>query len=79
MEFRGDLKKKTFLEGSVDHITYRDYKVNRRSFIYCRLACNTRVSGYQHVGRDRSYRSYQPVTSLSCVCVGRGVDFQSDL
>ena len=30
---------KTFLEGSVDHIIYRDYTVNRRFFIYCSLAC----------------------------------------
>ena len=29
---------KTFLEGSVDRIIYRDYKVNRRFFIYCSLA-----------------------------------------
>ena len=28
-----------FLEGSVDHIIYRDYIENRRSFIYCSLAC----------------------------------------
>ena len=28
----------TFLEGSVDHIIYRDYIVNRRFFIYCSLA-----------------------------------------
>ena len=28
----------TFLEGSVDHIIYRDYTVNRRFFIYCSLA-----------------------------------------
>ena len=28
----------TFLEGSVDHILYRDYIVNRRSFIYWSLA-----------------------------------------
>ena len=27
------------LEGSVDHIIYRDYIANRRSFIYCSLAC----------------------------------------
>ena len=26
------------VEGSVDHIIYRDYIVNRRSFIYCSLA-----------------------------------------
>ena len=31
----GDFK--TLLEGSVDHIIYRDYIVNRRSFIYCSL------------------------------------------
>ena len=30
----------TFLEGSVDHIIYRDYIVIRRSFIYCSLACS---------------------------------------
>ena len=29
---------KTFLEGSVDHIIYRDYVANRRSLIYCSLA-----------------------------------------
>ena len=29
---------KTFFEGSVDHIIYRDYIVNRRFFIYCSLA-----------------------------------------
>ena len=29
---------KTFLEGSVDRVIYRDYKVNRRFFIYCSLA-----------------------------------------
>ena len=28
----------TFLEGSVDHIIYRDYIVNQRFFIYCSLA-----------------------------------------
>ena len=30
---------KTFLEGSVDRVIYRDYIVNRRFFTYCRLAC----------------------------------------
>ena len=30
---------KTFVEGSVDHIVYRDCIANRRSFIYCSLAC----------------------------------------
>ena len=30
----------TFLEGSVEHIIYRDYIVNRRFFIYCSLACS---------------------------------------
>ena len=29
----------TFSEGSVDHIIYRDYIVNRRFFSYCSLAC----------------------------------------
>ena len=33
---------KTFLEGSVDHIIYRDYKVNRRFFIYSSLATERR-------------------------------------
>ena len=37
MEFFGDFLK-TFLEGSVDHIIYRDYIANRRSFIDCSLA-----------------------------------------
>ena len=37
MEFWGDFFK-TFLEGSVEHIIYRDYVVNRRFFIYCSLA-----------------------------------------
>ena len=34
----GEIFEKTFLEGSVDHIIYRDYIVNRHSFIYCGLA-----------------------------------------
>ena len=29
---------KTFLEGSVDNVIYRNYIVNRRFFIYCSLA-----------------------------------------
>ena len=29
---------RTFLEGSIDHIISRDYKMNRSSFIYCGLA-----------------------------------------
>ena len=29
---------KTFLEGSVHYIIYRDYTANRRSLIYCNLA-----------------------------------------
>ena len=45
MEFWGDLKKKkkTSLEGYVDHVIYRDYILNRRFFIffiYCSLACS---------------------------------------
>ena len=39
MEFGEDFLK-TFLEGSVDHIIYRVYIVNRRFFIYCSLACD---------------------------------------
>ena len=38
VNFWGDFLK-TVLQGSVDHIIYRDYIVNRRSFIYCSLAC----------------------------------------
>ena len=30
---------KTFLEGSVDHIIYRNYIVNRSSIIYCSVTC----------------------------------------
>ena len=30
----------TFLEGSVDHVIYRNYTVNRRFFVYCSLACS---------------------------------------
>ena len=37
VELFGDFLK-TFLEGSVDLIIYRDYIVNRRFFIYCSLA-----------------------------------------
>ena len=49
--FLGDLKK-YFLEGSADHIIYRDYTVYRRSFIYCSLACvGTRV-GLGGTGRN---------------------------
>ena len=33
---------KTFLEGSVDRVIYRDYIVNRRFFIYCSLASTPR-------------------------------------
>ena len=40
----------TFLEGSVDHIIYRDHIVNRRSFIYCSLACYEYVPGGTHRG-----------------------------
>ena len=38
MKFWGDFYE-TFLKGSVDHVIYRDYTVNRRSFIYYSLAC----------------------------------------
>ena len=35
--FWGDFLK-TFLEGSADHVIYRDYIMNQRFFIYCSLA-----------------------------------------
>ena len=35
---------KTFLEGSMDHIIYRDYIVNRRSFIHCSLTTFLQLS-----------------------------------
>ena len=38
VEFGGGGFFETFLEGSVDHIIYRDYILNRRFFIYCSLA-----------------------------------------
>ena len=38
--YRGIGRKffETFVEGSVDRVIYRNYKVNRRFFIYCSLA-----------------------------------------
>ena len=36
-----------FLEGTVDHIIYRYYIVNRRSFIYCSLAYSKGERDYQ--------------------------------
>ena len=39
---------KTILEGSVDHVIYRDYIVNRRFFIFCSLA-----SGYTPISDRR--------------------------
>ena len=47
LNFLGFLE--TFLEGSVDHNIYRDYTVNRRSFIDCSLAC-PRLSLYSRFG-----------------------------
>ena len=41
VNFGGFLK--TFLEGSVDRVIYRDYMVNRRFFIYCSLATARRT------------------------------------
>ena len=37
----GEIFLKTFLEGSVDRVIYRDYIVSRRFFIYCSLACSS--------------------------------------
>ena len=44
MELGGGGCFETFIEGSVDHINYRDYIVSRRSFIYCSLATASLVS-----------------------------------
>ena len=45
VEFLWDFLK-TFLGWSVDHIIYRDYVANRRSFIYCSLGtCRCLVKG----------------------------------
>ena len=41
-----------FLEGSVDHVIYRDYIVNRRFFIYCSLATTTIESHDQQLFLD---------------------------
>ena len=50
----------TFLEGSVDHVIYRDYIVNRRFFMYCSLACE--------VGRLREeVDSLQAVDRQTCI------------
>ena len=43
MDFLGGFFE-TFLEGSVDHIVYKDYIVNRRFFIYCGQACGSVVA-----------------------------------
>ena len=40
----GGIFYETFLEGSVDRVIYWDYIVNRRFFIYCRLAISERGS-----------------------------------
>ena len=42
--FLGGGGSETFLEGFVDHIIYRDYIANRRSFIYCSLASSAALS-----------------------------------
>ena len=59
MEYFGDFLD-TFLEGSVDHIIYRDYIVNRSSFINCSLAS-------QLVGKSASPCQKQSVHACSGV------------
>ena len=39
----------TFLEGSVDHVIYRDYMVSRCFFIYCSLAYKVGSDACQHL------------------------------
>ena len=72
MEFGGDFLK-TFLEGSVDRVIYRDYIVNRRFFIYCSLACvRARVCVAEPVKRRGAADSVSYVYSLptsSSVCL----------
>ena len=51
---------KTFLEGSVDHVIYRNYIVNGSSFIYCNLACGIKwqdqeSQSAQHRDQHRVY------------------------
>ena len=59
---------KTFLEGSVDHIIYRDYIANRRSFIYCSLAC-THCCSTLHNERsmDSLHTDRHPLSIFSCI------------
>ena len=55
---------KTFLEGSMDHIIYRDYIANRRSFIYCSLVFYAQQpehrSRHDHDGKDLHFLSSFP-------------------
>ena len=46
---------KIFLDGSVDHIIYRDYIAKRRSFIYCSLACGPDVAAILWPFRAKNY------------------------
>ena len=55
----------TFLEGSVDHIIYRVYTANRRSFIYCSLASLPRSSGTKSADSLRDSQS--PAGSVQLV------------
>ena len=41
----------TFLEGSVDRVIYRHYKVNQRFFIYCSLATREPVLATANKGK----------------------------
>ena len=46
----GGIFLKTFLEGSVNHIIFRDYIANRRAFIHCSLASIT-TGSQQRTGK----------------------------
>ena len=58
MEFGGGGFFKTFLEGSVDHIIYRNDLVNRRSFIYCSLACSVQQQSERPVDSEQYQNEY---------------------
>ena len=62
-------KKKTFLEGFVDHVIYRDYIVNRRLFIYCSLASSKTLykvrRGTLGPKARTSTQSYVPAATVS--------------
>ena len=47
----------TVLEGSVDHIIYRDYIANRRLFIYCCLATSGKGQAWSSLSPRGQWRT----------------------